>query len=400
MGATTGGFNNDYDSGMGCAIPSQGGSGPDRVFSVALPAHKRLEVLVDPTGFDVMVSFVTAAATTCSQTETICVASRDAGGNNAREQVSYVNATDAEQTVLVIVDGFAPDDAGEFTITADITDPPPTLTPGDQCESAPTLTAGTLIHGSIAGLSNNYGTGTGCAGTGGIDGAYAIEIPIGQRLTATVTPTTQWNPSLNLVAGPASACEAMPRTCLSSRDVSQLGAEKLTYTNVTGAPLSVFVIVDTSMTNTTGAFDLLATLDTPPPDEVCAGATILTPGTTVTGTTVGYGHDYSTGNNCTGTPGPDRVYQIDVPAGRTLTATVTPTGTPWDVSMSLMLGPASNCVFTGRNCLLGSNQGGPGSAETVTYRNATSEQQTIFVFIDSPTASGAGTFTLVASLRN
>jgi hypothetical protein len=70
------------------------------------------------------------------------------------------------------------------------------------------------------------------------------------------------------------------------------------------------------------------------------------------------------------------------------------------VSLNLMLGPASSCGIRPRTCVAGSDQSGAGQPEAVTYRNPTQETQTVFVVIESPWATGSGTFSLVATVTN
>ena len=185
-----------------------------------------------------------------------------------------------------------------------------------------------------------------------------------------------------------------------SRDSTDAGgAESASYTNSGTVALTVFVIIDTSQ-NQAGSFTIAATVDTPAADEVCEGATPLTSGTVVTGTTVGYVNDYQSGTNCRGTLGPDRVYSIEVAAGATLATTATPTGTPWDVSLNLVVGPAANCSPTQRTCAAAASQGGAGQPEAATYHNTTANPQTVFIFVESPSPLGAGTFTLLATVTN
>jgi hypothetical protein len=393
-------YENDYDRGTGCAQPSQTGSGPDRVYVIDVPARQELAVTVTPAAqFDVMVNLVASSAG-CVRTGGSCLAGRDLGQPGQPERVTWTNSSGATQTVFVVIDGYNPQSAGTYELLATLAEPPATLNPGDTCQTAPALPFGTTVVGSTVNLVNSYGPGTGCVSTSGPDGAYAVEVEAGRRLRVTVTPTSGWNPSVNLVAGPASACDAMPRTCLASRDASQTGAETLTWINDGSETRSVFVIVDTSATNGTGSFTIQAVVDTPPADDLCAGATPLTSGQVTTGTTVGYSGDYGTGSGCQGTAGPDRVYSIDVAPGATLSATVTPTGTSWNVSLNLMLGPASSCGIRPRTCVAGSDQSGAGQPEAVTYRNPTQETQTVFLVIESPSTTGSGTFSLVATVTN
>ena len=53
-----------------------------------------------------------------------------------------------------------------------------------------------------------------------------------------------------------------------------------------------------------------------------------------------------------------------------------------------------------RTCVASSSQNGNGQPETVTYRNETQAAETVFVIVDSPQATGAGAFSLLATLGN
>jgi hypothetical protein len=81
----------------------------------------------------------------------------------------------------------------------------------------------------------------------------------GKRLQVTVTPTTAWDVSVSLVLGPAVNCADSPRTCLvGADDEEDGGSERVTYTNKSGVPETVFVIVDAYKAGVTGPFTLLA----------------------------------------------------------------------------------------------------------------------------------------------
>ena len=402
---TTVGYTDDYASGTNCATASQQGSGPDRAYTINVPSGKRLSVTATPEAqFDVMLNFYGSAAG-CVRTGATCLAGRDSGQPGQVEQLAWSNSSGQLQTVLVVVDGFGPQESGTYQLVATLEDLPAPLDPGDTCQSAPTLVAGTTYSGSTASFANNYGQGTGCVSTGGPDGAYIVDVPAGQRVRVTVTPATQWNPSVSIVAGPAANCDANPRVCLASRDSAGPGGpESVSWVNTASGPQSVYVIVDSSVANQGGAFTIQALTEVAPADDVCEGATALTSGVAVQGTTVGYVNDYVNGNNCAGTAGADRVYSIQVPAGSTLNATVTPTptaaGAAWDPSLNLVIGPASACGLANRTCAAGSDQGRAGQSEAVTYRNQSGGTQTVFVVVDSAstTATGAGPYTLLASV--
>lgn len=132
--------------------------------------------------------------------------------------------------------------------------------------------------------------------------------------------------------------------------------------------------------------------------------TVINMSGTLTGeTTVGYNNDVGTDSaaaECTGYPnsGPDKVYQVTVPAGQTLTATATPTA--WDNALYLVASPASNCLASGTQCVNSGSgdSGGTGTAESVTYLNSTASPVTLFIVVDGWTTSASGVFDLTISL--
>ena len=228
-------------------------------------------------------------------------------------------------------------------------------------------TPGTLSGQPLAGYGNDYvgeRGGTLCSdSTWGPDRVYSIQVPGTRRLRATVQPAAGADATLLLVGGPASACDARPRTCLGSADdLGPGGAEVVTTLNSATDAREVFIIVD-SYDLDPFTFSLVTAIETLPAGEVCTTAKpIATPGTLPTETLVGFADDYGSGTECTGTAGPDSVYSIVVPAGKKLLVTVDP-ATAWDPSVNLMLGPASNCETPPRVCLTGADDGADGDEQ-------------------------------------
>jgi DNA-3-methyladenine glycosylase II len=60
--------------------------------------------------------------------------------------------------------------------------------------------------------------------------------------------------------------------------------------------------------------------------------------------------------------------------------------------------PAPNCQVTGTICLAGTDDGGTGTAEVVTYQNTGASPQTVFIVVDGYTASSSGAYDLVINL--
>jgi hypothetical protein len=141
----------------------------------------------------------------------------------------------------------------------------------------------------------------------------------------------------------------------------------------------------------------------------------ISPGTLM-GSTVGAQADHA---GCTANSGdligPERVYQITVPAGQRLSATVTPVmamagGLQYDPGIYLVRGPANACPTMSRgDCLaVADDPMSLAASETVTYTNTSNAAETIFIVIDSfwdmanpqDGVDAVGNFTLSTSLSS
>jgi hypothetical protein len=140
--------------------------------------------------------------------------------------------------------------------------------------------------------------------------------------------------------------------------------------------------------------------DPPVPGDSCRAPVALSSGSPQTGTTIGFMNDFDVTEPSAcgsalsgGYTAPDVVYSLTVPAGATLTVTVTPAAS-WDVGLILL----GNCAAGAASCLEASDQGNAGAAETVVYAVNGSSAETVFVVVDGWTESEAGSFTLTAQL--
>ncbi|HEY3356003.1 MAG TPA: hypothetical protein VGQ83_22310 [Polyangia bacterium] len=136
------------------------------------------------------------------------------------------------------------------------------------------------------------------------------------------------------------------------------------------------------------------------PGETCQAAVAVGAGT-VAGSTVGFRDDYGgadgTGNCYAGSDiGRDRVYELVIPAGQTLTATVSPEPT-YDVAVYLLPAPPSTCAAA-TTCLAGADRFIAGGDEQITYRNDTGADLAVFVIVDGEVAGSAGAYTLTTAL--
>jgi hypothetical protein len=133
------------------------------------------------------------------------------------------------------------------------------ITVPDTCAQAQNLTAaaamgtGTTVTGNTTGAADDVSSPTGtCTGytPDGPDHVYVVTLNAGQRVTATATPTSSWDISLELVT----PCSASP-TCLAGSDSSISGAETATY--LATATTTVYVVVDGYNPGVAGPYSLL-----------------------------------------------------------------------------------------------------------------------------------------------
>jgi len=225
---------------------------------------------------------------------------------------------------------------------------------------------------------------------------FSVNVPPGNRITATATPSSTMDPTLSLFTS-LSACTVGSLSCAVSKDTGNTAdPETLVWTNVSGSTVTVYLAVDGySIATSAGTFALQVDVAPAPADDVCEGATPLTSGVTLSNQSmVSYVDDYSLSDTqCYGSVNPDRAYSFNVPMGQRTLVTVTPaTGT--DVRLNLVPGPASTCGSDPRVCTAGTNQGTTGAVELLSFYNTTTSNQPHFAIVD---ATAGGSFSIVAT---
>jgi len=109
------GYANDYDPEIACL--GYAAAGPDRVYSILVPAGSSLAATVTPeAAYDVAVYLIAAPAANCDQVPLSCVVGADLELEGGPELVAYMNSTATDETVFIIVDGFA-SAGGGFELT-------------------------------------------------------------------------------------------------------------------------------------------------------------------------------------------------------------------------------------------------------------------------------------------
>ena len=416
VNATTLGYTNNYLPGVCVQVNSPGA---DRVHVISVPAGNRLLATVTPTAgtFDPSIFLIGGPAASCDAVPMVCLAGSDGGGDGAPDVVAYNNSGGGAVDVFIIIDGFrAIGNAYSLAVTVG---PIPAIPPGDTCQLAElvTLTAGmaTVVAttATAAAYTNNYAPANACTGFAepGNDRVHIVNVAGGQRLTATVTPTSgTFDVSVYIIGTPATTCDLDPVTCLAGSDQNDIGAAETTiYDNASLGAVDVFVVVDSFNSGGDG-YMLAVTVAPPPAGESCSDPEriTLTGGTaTVNATTVGYldSHDpsnYPPASGCTNyyTDGPDRLHVVSVPALQTLTVVLTPAAN-YDAAVYLIAPPAASCSAVPVVCLDGEDLLGQGGNETVTYTNPGNAAVDVFVGIDGdglPAAgSPSGTYSLAVT---
>lgn len=385
--------------------------GPDVVYTLTVPPGQRLAATLTtaPTDgglvYDAALLLVSGPAASCRQPG-VCLAGADVDGRP--ERLAWTNAGTTPRDVFLIVDSFfeapnpntgvRPD--GPFELAVSLAPPPA----GDRCETAVLVTPGTLAGQTLAGFTRDVQPGAQCRRSDGPERAYRLVVPPGQRLSAVASPTLDGGTvdlTINLVAAPATTCDAAEVPCLTGVSAQGPGqSEQLDWVNRDPSPREVLLLVGSlNPDEPDPGFSLTTSLTPSPLGDDCFGALPLMPGQTVTGQALtGFGNDYAFGTNC-GSPssGPDRLYETTVPAGKTLTVTVTPS-TQLNTSVSLV-GSASECLTGSARCLTGSEVSGPGLPDVARWTNRSAASATVLVLVDS-LPGAVGTFEVAATLSD
>ncbi|MFO0595359.1 MAG: hypothetical protein U0228_08645 [Myxococcaceae bacterium] len=406
---TTAGYTNDYEgTDMGCVASTLG---VDRVYSVSVPAGQRGSITITPaaaaadagTGYRPSVSLVTGPAANCDLSPRVCQGG--AGSANTPHTATWFNGGAAAATVFAIVDsplGTTGNFDIAFSAAAPIAD--------DLCTtSTTTITAnGTRASDSLTTFGLDYAGGTNCFANRGPDRVYKVTVAAGQRYTAVVTPAVAtdagFNPVINFVDQTAADCEAM-HACVGGSNSARTGQpETAVYSNLTNGSKTLFMTVGDSQAGSPSVdYSLASTFAAAPAGEACSNAMAITAGTQAGQTTVGFSSDTTFDANtmtCTDvTAAPDKVYSISVPAGQTLTATVTgPAMTDGGVAAQdfvINVIDGSSCTNV-LDCAATADAVFGNGPETATYMNATAAAKTVFIQVVS---YPAGPYTLTTQVQ-
>jgi hypothetical protein len=278
---------------------------------------------------------------------------------------------------------------GAYTLTVSA----PAEVPSGTCAGATAWMAGTPAAGSInsggtADRSCNPTTAT------GPEVFFSYTLPPNTRSTITGTPlgAPPWRPYLRV------RDDCMTTTCSAvAAGLSDGIPASTTVENRSAVARTFIVSMGSFELGTGGAFTLTDTLMMLPPvpmNAVCASAPMVGPVSMLTGeTTIGTFETRTTFNCQTlgGSGGTLGYYRMNVPAGRTMTATVTPEAT-FDPSIRLFAGCSPTTCGTYRNSF------SAGVVEQASYRNATAMDQEVIIAVGSVSIGATGRFDLDARL--
>lgn len=382
------GYTNDLEQSLDCASDAVL-TGAERFYVVDVPPGKQLSVTATPQPtLDTLLSIIDGAAACTEPVTCIARASPTASLAGRPDVVQFTNKGTSPRSVFVVVDSLR-GTAGTFDLVATLTDP----VVGDFCANALPLAIGTPVTGTTVGAANDYAPSQGAcsADSDGPDVTWSLVAPPGVRTTVTVTPSSTdggFAPSLQLVSGPASACEVVPLACSASADAAPNAPRQASLVNGQPSPQSVFVLVDSK--DSAGAFTLSASTSPLASNDVCTSATTGLPVSTPTApqalvnqSLTGFVRDYACVSS---SRGPDRVYPLTLPAAERVTITVTPTpgldGGTFDPTISAIEGPASSCDGPTARCIADVDVGIVGQPERLVLQNPGPARQ-VFAVVSS-----------------
>lgn len=301
----------------------------------------------------------------------------------------------------VTIDASSVDDATVFDGggTDDSATPEPGA--GDTCATAFPIGAGLREGDTTSGYSADYTSSSTCTGLGGADRVYAITIPAGHQLEATVTPVADFDVSIGLILEGAESCTSDGVPCSRSHDGGGDGdAEALTYSNQSGDDLQALLLVSTFWSERSGAYTLDVQFHPPNAGDDCALATPISTGALVGQTTDGFRNDFQADSDECGSlgGGPDRVYSITVPSQQRLLVHATPDAAAYyDLSLYLVHGAPDVCS-RGAGCVSHVDEGSDGEGETTSYFNGSDVPTEIYIVVDGVSSDDAGAFVLETEL--
>jgi len=283
--------------------------------------------------------------TDCADENGTCLA----GDYGSTSQLTYYNDSGSDIAAYLICDSNSSGSYGTYDLTIDLSSIPD----GYSCDYAHLITSSGTYSSDTTDLEDNYQlpySGS-CLGTStytdGRDEVWEVQIPAGQKLTAILDPSSGWLSYGRFYV--ITDCADPDGTCLDGDYGSYL---EVSYGPVV-SDTTVYLVVDSYSTSYDGPYDLLVTIEVPPPGPTCGEPVVVNvpgdlPYSETGGTTCGMDDDYYLTCLSSYDGGEDTIYEIVVSSATTVTFTMDP-GTTSYIGMALddTCPPAlSGCVAT------------------------------------------------------
>jgi hypothetical protein len=385
---------NDYSPAQGathCTTFAE--TGPDLVYVFTPQTTGRYKVSLTQSapGFDAALYVLSSCP---SGPVTSCLGGSDQVGNLAPEGVS-LNMT-AGQPYYLVVDGFG-SAAGAFTLAVDPTTPGPT---NDSCSAPLALTAGTPVSVDTTNATDDLDPdpgAPGCAATSGagLDAVYSFTPATAGSYTFTLSAATPGTTGTFYLLDTCPTAGASLASCLGGATLGNGTSREVALRLL--AHQTYFVVVDGAATDASGVYQLsVDATATPPANDDCSAAEVLTLGTVASGDSTRAASDFGFGATACGTvgaaDGADVVYVFTPATTDRYTVTVSaPTLSTYSpVLYALSACPAASESLPG--CLAGAGAGF--GTETDLTLNLTAGTP-VYLVVDSASAGGAFTIGVI-----
>ncbi|MBI2378135.1 MAG: hypothetical protein HYV07_29300 [Deltaproteobacteria bacterium] len=356
--STTQGRSDDYNPDISCT--GSAAAGPDQVYRADLRAGEVVEVIAS---FDAALDGSLYVLDDCN-----AASCRGTDYGFAGESEYFRFVARGARPHYVVVDAAVAGWSGGHDLTIN-------RYPAETCADAAPLAFDSgpewfTTDGTANDYSPNSGGCTGFTASAG-DRVYEIYLFSGEQLQVTVVPET---PTFDVSTYLVSSCADITGSCVQGADAAQSGGTErlLAVVQTTG----MYDLILDGFLGSTGSGTMDARIVR---GDTCDDAYQVPPnGGTFDSTTSGYGAELGTETptgSCTSweQAGPDAVYALTIPAGRTLRATL---NSSWDASLYLV----SDCAQSATSCVAGRDGGNP---EELTYANPGASDSSYFLIVDS-----------------
>ncbi len=283
----------------------------------------------------------------------------------------------------LIVDALSTSSTGSFSATVLVNPVAPLA--GDDCASAESISVGGSATASTDGYSPDHTSFT--CNTNGPDRFYRFTLATSTAVTATVTPTSSSSYFGAYFIGPGS-CTASEEFCR----VSMSGGAATTATTTLAAGTHYLAVKNLS--SGPGSYVLTLSSSATVPGDSCSTAVPLSFSggvASASGTVVGASNDRT--SSCASSSA-DVVYAVAVPSSGTLSVGATVTSGSWRPILTLTSGTSCTSA-TETTCNAATTAGGP-----ATLSNVPVTAGTYYLWVDSVSGAGAGTFSLALNLTS